>query len=89
MQSVIDVQRPHACAQAAAGNELRERDEQDRGIETTAQRDTQSRRRLSRGRWQRRQDGLEAGGKSGKCEHRCVPVSRTLQQRGAAQLAAR
>ena len=89
MQGVVDVQRTHARAQAAGGDELCERNQQDRGIEPAAQGDTQSRRRFNRGRRQRGPEGREVRGKAGQREHRCFPVSRALAQRGAAQLAAR
>ena len=54
MQAVVDVQRTYARAQAAGGDELRQRDQQDRGIEPAAQCDTQSRRQFNRGRRQGR-----------------------------------
>ena len=68
-----------------ARDQLRERDEQDRGIEPAAQCDAESRCALAARRGDCSEQEIEAGGEAGRGEHEL----RARVGRGAAQLAAR
>ncbi len=85
LQRVIDVDRPQARVQPARAGQLRQRDEQDRGVESAAQCDAESRSVFAARRRHGSEQEIEACGQALRGEHEL----RARVGRDAAQLAAR
>ena len=69
MQRMIDVDGPQSRGKAARLCQLRQRDEQDRGVESAAQRDTEPRRFSAARRGDRGKHEIEACRQSVEGEH--------------------